>query len=267
MTPVATHDPLFTYVTSPYFRRDHIADLAAGRCVAIVVPGCVPQSICAQMLDAFASVEFDSYGTDRVYPPVMRFGVGVSDHRPNGVILNSYWDELAANRQAWRDLKLSYDPFELCRKALEADWPNPVKVGTWNGRELGAGVVREPNNGFIVHFDDASREFRGKVLDANIIAQFAFNLYISVPEKGGETVVWRHRWQPADETFRRPHSYGYDDEVVGKTESFEMKPAVGQALLFNPSYFHAVRPSQDSRRIALGFSVGLSDIGELLAWG
>jgi hypothetical protein len=118
-----------------------------------------------------------------------------------------------------------------------------------------------------VHYDDALREFTGNLLDANLVAQFAFNLYLSVPEHGGETVVWRHRWNPADEACRLPNSYGYAEDVVGDAESFEIKPVVGEALLFDPRNFHAVRPSLDGRRIALGFSVGMTDCGELLTWG
>ena len=132
---------------------------------------------------------------------------------------------------------------------------------------MGAGVAREPNGGFQVHFDDALREFSGNLLDANLVAQFAFNLYLSVPELGGETVVWRHRWQPSDESFRLPHSYGYSVDVVGEAELLELKPMIGDALLFDPRNFHAVRPSHGARRVALGFAVGLSDSGELLAWG
>ena len=198
----------------------------------------------------------------------MRFGVGVSDHRQarrgRRQLLG---DALDAGCDAWLSLGLPFDAYQVCRDALAANWPNAVAVGRRDDREMGSGVAREPNQGFVVHFDDALREFSGNLLDANLVAQFAFNLYLSVPEMGGKTVVWRHRWHPADEAFRLPRSYGYAEAVVGEAESFELKPAVGAALLFNPRNFHAVRPSQDSRRIALGFSVGLSDTGELLTWG
>jgi hypothetical protein len=60
---------------------------------------------------------------------------------------------------------------------------------------------------------------------------------------------------------------GYAENVVADAESFELKPSVGEALLFDPRNFYAVRPSRDSRRIALGFSVGLADTGDLLTWG
>lgn len=267
MNSVISHDPFFFAATSSTFQRDQIADLAAGRCAAIRVPDFMPCSMCEETLRALTSVEFDSYDTKRVYPPVMRFGVGVSDHRQDGGVADSYWDALDFDRKAWLALGLSFDPFQVCRDGLGAHWPNAVAIGRRGGREMGAGVAREPNQGFQVHFDDALREFSCNLLDANLVAQFAFNLYLSVPEVGGETVVWRHRWHPADEAFRLPHSYGYSEAVVGDAESFELKPTVGEALLFNPRNFHAVRPSQDSRRIALGFSMGMTDDGDLLIWG
>jgi hypothetical protein len=260
------HDPFFRVVTDTEFCYEHIADLAAGRSAAICVPDCVSRSMCEATLRALVSVQFAAYGTERVFPPVMRFGVAISDYRRDGLVDDSYWDALKLGEQAWRDLGLPFDPFGICRDALGAHWPGTVAVGRRGGREVGAGVAREPNQGFIVHFDDAVREFSGNVLDANLVAQFAFNLYLSVPEDGGETVVWRHRWDPADEEYRLPSSYGYSDEVVRGAEYFELKPEVGQALLFNSRHFHAVRPSRDGRRIALGFSVGLSDVGDLLTW-
>lgn len=227
----------------------------------------MPPDLCRQVLEALEKAEFESYGQERVQPHVMRFGVGVSDHRVNGTVADSYWPAIEAGRLAWTGLGLSFDPFAYCRDRLAAHWPGKVSVGTHHDRELAPGVAREPNGGFIVHFDDAQREFTAGLLDANVIAQFAFNLYLSVPERGGETVVWRHRWHPADEAFRLPRSYGFADDVVGGAESFVLRPRVGEALLFDPRNYHAVRPSRDARRIALGFSVALTDTGDLLTWG
>jgi pimeloyl-ACP methyl ester carboxylesterase len=44
-----------------------------------------------------------------------------------------------------------------------------------------------PTDGFLVHFDDAAREFSDDLLDEHLVAQFAFNCYLSAPETGGET--------------------------------------------------------------------------------
>lgn len=267
MDAIDTHDPFFFAATAAEFERNLIADLAAGRCAAIRVPALLPRVDCEELLSALSAVQFAAYGTRRVYPPVFRFGVGVSDHRKEGRIADTYWPALEAGKRAWLGLGLPCDPFALCRAALGAHWPQAVRVGRHRGMEMGEGVAREPNQGFIVHYDDAVREFSGNLMDANLVAQFAFNFYLSVPDVGGETVVWRHRWHPADERCRLPGSYGFSEDVVAGSECFTFKPSVGDALLFDPRNFHAVRPSHASRRIALGFSVGLTDTGELWTWG
>jgi hypothetical protein len=260
-------DPLFRVHTAPAFERASIADLAYGRHAAIIVPQSLPADRCARIMSALEAVQFEKYGARRVVPAVFRFGVGISDFRRDGRLLDEYWDAVAASRAAWDALRLPFDPFGLCRDALAAAWPGGVAVARRSGRELAAGVAREPNDGFLVHFDDAAREFHENLLDEPLVAQFAFNLYISVPEHGGHTVVWRHRWQPQDEDLRRPDSYGYDEAVVADTESLTLQPQVGQAMLFDPRNFHAVRPSRGARRVALGFQVGLTDTGRLLTWG
>ncbi|MFF0752563.1 proline hydroxylase [Streptomyces sp. NPDC004267] len=261
-----SHDPFFRTATAPAFTRALLAGLAAGRYAAVRVPGFMAPERCAEVLGALEERAFDSYGEARVQPPVMRFGVGVSDHMADGGLADSYWPALAGHHEAWQGLGLSFDPFLFCREGLGAHWPGGAAVGRRGGRELGAGVAREPNQGFRVHFDDSLREYADDLLDVPLIGQFAFNLYLSVPPAGGETVLWRHRWQPEDESHRLPASYGYDEAVVRGAESLEIAPRVGEALLIDPRYFHAVRPSRGARRIALGFAVGIGASGQLLTW-
>lgn len=258
---------VFRVRTSNEFLYEDIADLAAGRCAAIRVPNCISAVTNRQMLDVLSKTDFESYGERRVFPVVKRFGVAVSDHREDGGVRESYWHSLHSAKNSWNQLGLGFDVFEFCRDALGKHWQGPVVVGQRGGREMGPGVVREPNGGFVVHFDDASREFSGDLLDDHLVSQFAFNLYLSVPEHGGQTVVWRHRWSPADEAHRIPNSYGYYESVVDWAESIEIEPQVGEAVLVDSRNYHAVRPSAGSRRIALGFSVGLSTSGALLTWG
>jgi hypothetical protein len=263
---VENRDRFFQVLTASEFRREQIADLAAGRCAAIQVPGLFTVEVCEEILTALKKIEFEAYDAARVQPIVFRCGVGISDHRIDGRLDDSYWLALQVAEEMWSSLDLSYDVFARCREALRAGWRDEVVLGRHEGRPLGAGVVREPNGGFQVHYDDVLREFVVDLLDSPLIAQFAFNLYLEVPDAGGETVVWRHRWHPADEAFRLPHSYGYDRAVVGDVESFELRPSVGGALLFDPRNYHAVAPSFGGRRLALGFAVGLDDRGRLLTW-
>lgn len=266
-TSAYVRDPFFHVVSAPRFTRHHIADLASGRCAAVRVPDLFPRSVCERMVEALLAADFDQYGADRVQPAVMRFGVGVSDYRADGAVADAYWPALERSRAAWDGLDLPMDPWDMARQSVGADWPGKVAVGRHDGREMGAGVAREAPQGFLVHYDDAAREFSEQLLDAPLVAQLAFNLYIAVPESGGETVIWRHRWHPRDEAFRPQGSYGFTEESVRGLESVDISPGVGDGLLFDSRNYHAVKPSHGGRRIALGFSLGLAVTGELLAWG
>ncbi|WP_090947353.1 2OG-Fe(II) oxygenase [Nonomuraea jiangxiensis] len=267
MAAAHEHDPFFVPVTADRFERRLLADLAAGRCAAIRVHDFFSPAECEVVMRALLDVEFATYGRARVQPEVMRFGVGVSDYRRDGRISEEFWAAVDEGRRAWEALNLPFDPFALCRSRLGADLPQQVEVGRHDGHAMSPGVAREPNQGFLVHFDDAQREFPGGFLDENVVCQFAFNLYLSVPEEGGETVVWRHRWHPTDDSHRPDGSYGFKEDVVGAAESFLMRPRKGEAVLLEPRNFHAVRPSKGGRRISLGFSVSMTDTGQLLTWG
>ncbi|WP_335986958.1 2OG-Fe(II)-dependent halogenase WelO5 family protein [Glycomyces sp. MUSA5-2] len=267
MDATVSHDPLFEIVTSSTIQRNTLADLAAEKIAAIRIPDFLTAQEQQDLLERLLEAEFESYGSERVYPQVMRFGVAVSDYNEHGTLSDRYWEALDSNGDITGRLKLPYDPFRLCRERIGAELPFPVEIGTRRGRSFAPGVFREPNNGFQVHFDDARREFPTNLVDENLIAQFAFNLYLSVPEEGGETVIWRHHWMPEDESHRLPNSYGYAETVVARAESLEIRPNVGDVLLLNPRFFHAVRPSRGARRISLGFSLGLTDDGRLLTWG
>ncbi|MFJ5037021.1 2OG-Fe(II)-dependent halogenase WelO5 family protein [Streptomyces parvulus] len=267
ITSTQVRDPFFRVVTATGFTRHHIADLVAGRCAAVQVPGLFAEAVCGDLVHALSGADFDQYGAERVQPAVMRFGVGVSDYRSDGRVDAEYWPALDRARAAWDGLSLPMDPWEEARRSVGADWPGRVGVGRHEGREMGAGVAREAPQGFLVHYDDSAREFTDQLLEAPLLAQLAFNLYLAVPESGGETVIWRHRWHPRDEEFRPQGSYGFTGDCVRDVESIEIRAAVGDGLLFDSRNYHAVKPSRGGRRIALGFSVGVAVTGELLAWG
>lgn len=128
------------------------------------------------------------------------------------------------------------------------------------------GIVREINAGLHVHFDDAVREYAGRLLDSEVVAQLAFNIYIRVPPAGGETVLWRRRWQPDDEPLRIPGGYGFQEAVAADTQSLTLRPTLGEGFLFDPRHYHTVRQASDGRRISIGCFVGLTDDGRLALW-
>jgi hypothetical protein len=175
-----------------------------------------------------------------------------------------YWEQAAAASRAWASADLKCDPVALSIEAFERAWPRPVRVATAQGRKVFAGTIREINGGAHVHFDDVIREFAAGLFDTDVFGQLAFNLYLSMPESGGETTIWRRRWQPADEEHR--HGYGYSRDVVADCQSIVVRPKVGDVLVFDPRNYHAVEAGTGDRRITAAFFLALGAQGELLIW-
>lgn len=258
-------DPLFVAVESEAITRADVAGLVAGRIAAVRVPKLLSAARCHAITVALADAEMDRYDESRVFPVVAKFGPAINDHRDGGELREDYWEAADAAEKGWSTLGLPDAPRELCLAAFRAAWPD-VTPGTRQGRQMHVGIVREINAGLQVHFDDAVREYAGRLLDAEVVAQLAFNIYVEVPPAGGETVLWRRRWQPNDEDLRIPGGYGYRDAVAADAQSLTLRPALGEGFLFDPRHYHTVRPATDGRRISIGCFVGLTDDGRLALW-
>ena len=231
-------------------RRSGAGLLSAARCQAITA--------------ALANAPMDRYDESRVFPVVAKFGSAINDHRSAGELREDYWDAAGAAEKSWSTLGRWVSP-EPCLAAFRGAWPD-VAPGRRQGREMHVGIVREINAGLQVHFDDAVREYAGRLLDGEVVAQLAFNIYIRVPPAGGETVLWRRRWQPDDEPLRIPGGYGFQEAVAADTQSLTLRPTLGEGFLFDPRHYHTVRQVSDGRRISIGCFVGLTDDGRLALW-
>ncbi|MET9428493.1 hypothetical protein [Streptomyces sp. NPDC003036] len=156
------------------------------------------------------------------------------------------------------------DPITVSLARIGSAWGAAVTTATIGGRAVFGGTLREINAGALVHYDDINREFPAGLFDQEIVAQLAFNVWVTVPATGGATTVWRHRWEPADERHRE--AYGYRPETVEHSQHISLAPELGDGLLFNPANFHAVEPNPTGRRVAFAFFLGLTTTGQLIAW-
>ena len=127
-----------------------------------------------------------------------------------------------------------------------------------------AGMIRETTGGMKMHWDEIARELPG-TLDQPVIAQLGFNWYLSMPKAGGATHIFRRRWQPADEQFR--DGYGYAEELAAEQPRVVVRPGTGDAVLFDPRNYHAVRGNEGpGRRVAISFFFGVTASGALQYW-
>ncbi|MEW2578386.1 2OG-Fe(II)-dependent halogenase WelO5 family protein [Streptomyces syringium] len=261
-----TLDPLFTATSAPHFTDRHIAQLTAGTCAAIRVPHFLDQPTCDSTLTALHRLPTTDYDQARVPTRIVRFGPALNDFRTPDRKLDTerYWATADSARAAWTHAAMRPDPIAISLARLGTAWGAAITLATINGRPVFGGTLREINSGALIHYDDINREFPHGCFDQDIVAQLAFNTWVHAPATGGETTVWRHRWEPANEDHRT--AYGYHPTTVEHTQSVTLSPQTGDALLFNPANFHAVQPNPGGRRIAFAFFLGLTTTGQLIAW-
>jgi hypothetical protein len=253
----------FRCVDADRFTREQIVGLIDGSLGALRAPRMFTSEECAQLAESIKRIPFDTYDSERVNPPIVRFGPSLNDSRRDGELMQTYWDQAEKTRALWPTV-VSPDPFARCQQALSQAWGSPVETATIKGERVYAGVLRSINGGALVHYDDVNREFPNGLFDQRIVGQCAFNMYISTTISGGETVIWRREWREAHEIHRR--GYGYDERVTGRAEKLVITPEVGDGLLFNPHNLHAVRPTRGGSRIAFAFFLGRTDGGQLVMW-
>jgi hypothetical protein len=263
----ANASPIFTLFeaeTVTELRRDHLTRLASGVLGAVLVKGFAHSGQCAQIMHGLENHPLGSYDPEVVYPPVAKLGPAAYDFYGAYELNDQYWEFVDRAVAIRRTLLGGGDPLVPTVGKLRAAWGAEVQPATANGRPLFAGMVRETTTGMKMHFDEIVRELPGAI-DAPPISQLAFNLYISMPEGGGDTRVYRRRWRPADEGHR--DGYGWSEQMVADEPYAQVRPETGDAVIFDPRNYHAVRPNVGAgRRVSLSFFLGVTGSGPLNFW-
>ncbi len=256
-------DPIVTFDVAQTDRLvpGDIYQLAAGLVGAVRVREFFTPAQCAQLMAALEGSVQGTYGSQGA-PKILKIGPSAYDifsaHE------DTYWSEAARASKLRSTLLGGHDPFAVAVGKVAEMWPGPVRPARRGDRHMFAGLVREINKGAIMHFDEIVCEMPG-VIDELPVAQLAFNVHLSVPDKGGATRVYRKRWRPDDERFK--DGYGYVPEVVGDEPQTAVRAGLGDAVLFDSRNYHMVEETQGrGRRVALAFFLGLTGAGELVTW-
>lgn len=240
---------------------EHIYRLAAGLVAAVRVREFFTPAQCAQIMAALEGSVQGTYGSQGA-PKILK--IGPSAYDIFSLHEDAYWPEAARASKLRSRLLGGDDPFAVAIRKVADMWGGPVRPARRGDRDMFAGLIREINQGAIMHFDEIVCEMPG-VIEELPVAQLAFNVHLSVPEHGGETRVFRKRWRPDDERFK--DGYGYVPEVVGDEPQAQVRGDVGDAVLFDSRNYHMVETTQgNGRRVALAFFLGLTGAGELVTW-
>lgn len=130
-------------------------------------------------------------------------------------------------------------------------------------------VIRIHEKGSLVPLHKDNVRYEGcEYAVSDIDHQISCVLHLQESEGGGDLVMYRRRWEVADERFRNI-DFGYSPDLIGSSRSCRA-PGIcaGDLVIINPCHYHQVtRITGDSPRITLGIFFGIySQDRRIVAW-
>ena len=259
---VRSSENLTIETTAEDFSADDLIQLLKGDAFAVRVRGLVSGDALDGLRDRF--VGRDDHGPLATDPQFRRIGHAFSE-----VVAGEeagYFDEAARHRTHLRDLAAPYPyPADALRILLDEVWPTGATLLTSESRKFFVGVARYQQAGVDLepHTDNVRRNLPDD--DLGIRRQLSVNVYLDVPDRGGELEIWDE--YPSEADYRRlagDRVWGVDRGRVGEP-TLRLRPEVGEAIFIDPRRVHAVAPSGDRPRVTVGLFIGVRESDQALA--
>jgi hypothetical protein len=215
---------------------------------------------CQLLLDGLNGLRIENY--ENVSPEIGRIGITVFEA---GERTESYLDRVPDYvAQMQRLFQDSFDPVQRVRDQLSKVFKGAVEIAEEpDGKRYFAGLVRVMRDGTLLHVDFAQHDAPSWCI-GNVNAQITWNLFLSSGGDGGECEIYNQQWESCDEMYKSQNAYGYDRGVLKSSQSYTVKPIVGDVVFFNCRNYHEVGKT-NGIRVTLGSFVGrMKD--RLLLW-
>ena len=217
---------------------------------------------CNKLALAIEKVGFDFY--KNVEPPIGRIGITQFEYINRDKL--GYFDTVKKAKTTYNQVtSLSFDPLKRLAIILRQNVSNKVQIA-YENEAYGyyfAGLIRHINIA-LLHIDFAQLDAPNWGI-GNITSQLVWNLYVKAPSQGGVCKVYNRQWQPEDEKYKTPSSYGYDYSLVATSEVKHNIPLTGDLVIFNSRNFHEVVPGI-GERITISSFIGKMPGGDLVFW-
>jgi hypothetical protein len=247
-----------TIKTIDYLGFKDLLGLQRGDFSAIRVPNFYPDSLSGEIADRMSQSSL--LGQYANAPLIGRVGQAYfecltsEDHRIT-------YEQNAVN---WiNQMRISIEPYlspiDKLRLTLDELWPAGSKLAVLNGKKMFVGLARVfgPGANAEPHQDILSWDAPDASEAQDLDTQFAANIYLRMPESGGELVVWpkslsRTKYQE----YQIEGSYGIEEDKIG-SEPIRITPKIGELVLFNSSMVHSVNSSEVGDRVTWSCFIGI----------
>ncbi len=183
--------------------------------------------------------------------------------------VEAYFDAAPATNAAVRALfEGGDDALASVRAALAAatGWEDlePEEAGRAYATDLVQAV--EEGSRAALHSDARRRELGLAI--SSFPLNLTWNVYLQMPERGGDLVVYDRAWRPVDERFRRARGSDYLRGILEETARAAVRPASGDLVIFDADRYHEVATTEGpTRRVtAHSFIAADAERGAFMVW-
>ncbi|GAA0317819.1 hypothetical protein GCM10009087_30240 [Sphingomonas oligophenolica] len=232
MTDIKTADSL---------TRESFAALRAGEICAILFSDLISSAECARA--ALAVRALTARSSYRWSNDLSIIGVSIGEAHDSDEALERYLAEGEQTSRIVRDVVFGgVSPIDRITLQMLPIWEPGIRVPSRDGRGFLQQVVRrwKQGGGASAHLDLSNTPL---LRPFNIRQRFGLNVYIEMPIEGGAVEFWRRSFTEEEYLSLRqaPPAYGLSRDVVGEPD-LRIRPAAGQAIIFDASRPHAVEP-------------------------
>ncbi len=236
-------------LSSPALSHQMLSDVIKGKALACRVPNFISDEkaqLVAYRLMKNLPYEYYSYAEGSVG----RIGFSFSEANSNED-REKYYEQATVSMRIIRETCGDIEsPMDRVRIALQDAWKYGANLEMLDeGRKMFAGLCRvieankeiHPHQDMVWWYDGFSKKSQ------EILNQLAMNVYIKVPEEGGELEMWNWGFENQELYEKNAEgSYGIKKSKLPPPD-LTIKPNVGDLILFNPGNLHCIRTGSGQR--------------------
>lgn len=235
--------------------KEDLADLIAHRIQVLRVPNFIPEGACREVSAGLKSTGYHDY---RNAPQVGRIGMSYFETAKDPEVADHYFSTALENINLLRTACAPHPcPMDIFRCTVDEIWDAGCMIQTLYGKKMFVGLSRcmKPGVPLKAHHDMFGRHAPDTPEAESLVSQFGVNVYVDVPETGGELAMWNNEISDDEFLEQRADDYAIPLEKLGPHD-FSVKPEDGDLILFNARKLHAVLPGSGTDRLTISAFLG-----------
>ncbi len=237
-----------------HLNLEHLQLLAQNKIRIIQVSGFTSKVACDIIAKGAVELGYKPYIN---VEKVRRIGMAYYETEHQADLIDEYFK---VARHIQEDFRQAFEPvgspLDTLRCLLDEIWPHGANLQTLFGKKMFVGLSRmvEPDTTFLAHHDIFADDAPGMTESESVISQFGANVYIQMPQLGGELLMWHKNMSIAEFDAKRNGEYGLRIDDLPPPDVV-LKPQAGDLLIFDAHKLHAVSSPQETSRLALSFFI------------